>query len=76
LQLKALPYKASYKDFEIGAQYQCPWKNLVGLILIQGSIKVLPVHTRWLIILLIGFVHNVVLGNYLEGHPAPKDCEY
>ena len=23
-----------------------------------------------------GFIHNVLLDNYLEGHPAPEDCEY
>jgi Na+-transporting NADH:ubiquinone oxidoreductase subunit F len=23
-----------------------------------------------------GFIHNVVLENYLKGHPAPEDCEY
>ena len=24
----------------------------------------------------IGFIHNVVLENYLKDHPAPEDCEY
>ena len=23
-----------------------------------------------------GFIHNVVLENYLQNHPAPEDCEY
>ena len=23
-----------------------------------------------------GFIHNVVLENYLKNHPAPEDCEY
>jgi Na+-transporting NADH:ubiquinone oxidoreductase subunit F len=23
-----------------------------------------------------GFIHNVVLQNYLKDHPAPEDCEY
>ena len=23
-----------------------------------------------------GFIHNVVLENYLKDHPAPEDCEY
>ncbi|MEM7219131.1 MAG: NADH:ubiquinone reductase (Na(+)-transporting) subunit F [Pseudomonadota bacterium] len=23
-----------------------------------------------------GFIHNVVLENYLQGHPNPEDCEY
>ena len=75
LRLKAPPYKASYKDFEIGAQYKCAWGNLVDLILIQGSTKGLPWHTQWQIILLTGFVHNAVLGNYLIEHPASKECE-
>lgn len=25
---------------------------------------------------LTGFIHNVVLENYLQDHPAPEDCEY
>ena len=25
---------------------------------------------------LTGFIHNVVLENYLQNHPAPEDCEY
>jgi len=25
---------------------------------------------------LTGFIHNVVLENYLKDHPAPEDCEY
>lgn len=24
----------------------------------------------------VGFIHDVVLKNYLAGHPAPEDCEY
>lgn len=24
----------------------------------------------------VGFIHNVVLENYLRDHPAPEDCEY
>ena len=24
----------------------------------------------------VGFIHNVVLENYLKDHPAPEDCEY
>jgi Na+-transporting NADH:ubiquinone oxidoreductase subunit F len=23
-----------------------------------------------------GFIHNVLLENYLKNHPAPEDCEY
>ena len=23
-----------------------------------------------------GFIHQVLLENYLENHPAPEDCEY
>ncbi len=25
---------------------------------------------------LTGFIHNAVLENYLQNHPAPEDCEY
>ncbi|MCG6155613.1 NADH:ubiquinone reductase (Na(+)-transporting) subunit F [Rubinisphaera margarita] len=24
----------------------------------------------------VGFIHNVLLDNYLKNHPAPEDCEY
>ncbi len=24
----------------------------------------------------VGFIHNVLLENYLQNHPAPEDCEY
>ena len=24
----------------------------------------------------VGFIHTVLLDNYLEEHPAPDDCEY
>jgi Na+-transporting NADH:ubiquinone oxidoreductase subunit F len=24
----------------------------------------------------VGFIHNVLLDQYLQDHPAPEDCEY